>query len=540
MNQMMPIFKKEAEGLASLGRYGDSYMVHAAEGETVIPGEILDANPGLKQQLFHQMQMMGIENPNRYVVGSALNSLNPITGQPEFFWKKLWKATKRSLPAIGAIVANRFMPGSSIGTGIGAGLGSLASGKSLKKSALIGGVTGVTSSALAALKDKDNKGFVKSFFDDVTENPIDAFKKGPATGIMQALGGKEENLESMRDLPEFVDRGGRYEALPTLPEYRNDAVTRKMLSNTPELTSMEALPELASKELTSMRGLPEFASRELASKELTSMRDLPEFANRELTSMRGLPEFTGELTSMRGLPEFTGRELTSMRGLPEFVGRGRQYDAPPEFAIEKGAYPAQVPEDLLANVTPADVLARQNTPVENRPAGIEALKEAFNPFKKDVFAPGITASIASEALDPEKRTLSAEDVAEARRIGDPQYSSYVESASLPQGSNEYYQARRDAGIYSTLTAEQLAASTGITLEQAQAYLTRKYGPTRTAADGGEIVGPGTGTSDSIDAKLSDGEFVMTAEAVRNAGNGDRDLGAARMYDMMSRFERGMA
>ena len=61
-----------------------------------------------------------------------------------------------------------------------------------------------------------------------------------------------------------------------------------------------------------------------------------------------------------------------------------------------------------------------------------------------------------------------------------------------------------------------------------------------AAGGGEIVGPGTGTSDSIPARLSDGEFVMTAQAVRNAGNGDRDVGAARMYDMMNRFERGMA
>ena len=61
-----------------------------------------------------------------------------------------------------------------------------------------------------------------------------------------------------------------------------------------------------------------------------------------------------------------------------------------------------------------------------------------------------------------------------------------------------------------------------------------------AADGGEVIGPGTGTSDSIPARLSDGEFVMTAEAVRNAGNGDRDLGAARMYDMMSRFENGRA
>jgi len=58
------------------------------------------------------------------------------------------------------------------------------------------------------------------------------------------------------------------------------------------------------------------------------------------------------------------------------------------------------------------------------------------------------------------------------------------------------------------------------------------------AAGGEIVGPGTGTSDSIPAMLSDGEFVMTAKAVRNAGNGNRDVGAARMYDMMNRFERG--
>jgi hypothetical protein len=66
------------------------------------------------------------------------------------------------------------------------------------------------------------------------------------------------------------------------------------------------------------------------------------------------------------------------------------------------------------------------------------------------------------------------------------------------------------------------------------------GITSLAAGGGEIIGPGTGTSDSIPARLSDGEFVMTAQAVRNAGNGNRDVGAARMYDMMNRFERGMA
>ena len=79
-----------ADNLAEFGRYGDTYMVHAAEGETVVPAEILEANPNLKDQLFRQMQLMGIQDPNRYVVGNTLNSINPITGQPEFFFKKLF------------------------------------------------------------------------------------------------------------------------------------------------------------------------------------------------------------------------------------------------------------------------------------------------------------------------------------------------------------------------------------------------------------------------------------------------------------------
>jgi len=69
------------------------------------------------------------------------------------------------------------------------------------------------------------------------------------------------------------------------------------------------------------------------------------------------------------------------------------------------------------------------------------------------------------------------------------------------------------------------------------------------AEGGMIEGPGTGKSDSIpaaiyqdggrvqEARLSDGEFVMTADAVKGAGNGNRARGAANMYKMMNKFER---
>ena len=63
-------------------------------------------------------------------------------------------------------------------------------------------------------------------------------------------------------------------------------------------------------------------------------------------------------------------------------------------------------------------------------------------------------------------------------------------------------------------------------------------PTEFPRKTGPIDGPGTGTSDSIPAMLSDGEFVFTAKAVRNAGGGSRRKGAARMYKLMKKLEGG--
>ena len=90
--------------------------------------------------------------------------------------------------------------------------------------------------------------------------------------------------------------------------------------------------------------------------------------------------------------------------------------------------------------------------------------------------------------------------------------------------------------------------------------TQSYGaaaPTyRSLKDGGfprktgQISGPGTEKSDDIPAMLSDGEFVMTAKAVRGLGalkgakKGDkleqRRRGAKQMYDMMDKLEKKVA
>jgi hypothetical protein len=58
--------------------------------------------------------------------------------------------------------------------------------------------------------------------------------------------------------------------------------------------------------------------------------------------------------------------------------------------------------------------------------------------------------------------------------------------------------------------------------------------------GGRLDGPGTGTSDSIPAKLSDGEFVMTAKAVKALGKGNRRAGAKKMYALMHHLEKNAA
>ena len=44
-------------------------------------------------------------------------------------------------------------------------------------------------------------------------------------------------------------------------------------------------------------------------------------------------------------------------------------------------------------------------------------------------------------------------------------------------------------------------------------------------------------ADDVPARLSVNEFVMTADAVRGAGDGDIDLGAERMEDVMKQLEQ---
>ena len=56
-------------------------------------------------------------------------------------------------------------------------------------------------------------------------------------------------------------------------------------------------------------------------------------------------------------------------------------------------------------------------------------------------------------------------------------------------------------------------------------------------NGGIMPSEGSGTEDDVPAMLTAGEFVMTRDAVKGAGNGDLNQGINKMYGMMDSLER---
>jgi hypothetical protein len=73
----------QADFIKSFGRFGDNFLAHLSEDERVLPPEgVLPES--LDRDIDISMKALGLD-PDRYTVGSEANSINPVTGQPEFF-----------------------------------------------------------------------------------------------------------------------------------------------------------------------------------------------------------------------------------------------------------------------------------------------------------------------------------------------------------------------------------------------------------------------------------------------------------------------
>ena len=120
------------QGMSQYGRNGDTMMAHVAPGEMVVPQEVLQSNPQVTRGLGMAFEDVGAD-PLRYTVGSGQNSMNPTTGQPEFFFDKL-------IPFLTKAASNPIVQGA-----IGNAALRKIQGKDVRlRDVLLGGVGGAT------------------------------------------------------------------------------------------------------------------------------------------------------------------------------------------------------------------------------------------------------------------------------------------------------------------------------------------------------------------------------------------------------------
>jgi hypothetical protein len=509
-----------ADKLAGYGREGDTALAHVAPGETVIPMEVFEADPELKSRLFAQMQDMGLE-PERYIVGSELNSINPTTGQPEFFLKKIFKGVKKAVkgvvkvfkkfaPIILSVGLNFLVPGlGAIAAGaLGSGIGTLVQGGSIKdafKAALIGGAVGGISSGITSVAQGG------TFMSGVKGGlPGGTFGGGPAPTPAPIVDG----------VPDFV--AGAADSAAVLPPSAADAVAQ----------AAPAAPITATQ-----------ATQAATQTGLAPGTQAAEF-------------FTAP----------SGMETVAVTAKAPTAGI--QFSPPAQGAMTGAASGAAVGPEVVDGVPSLDLEAKG---LYKRPALSDMIKE------RPGFFESISKGDFKEAFMP--TTYSAEDVLEAwsmstgNPIPDPlsasgasvwQNAAKLAATNSPGMIRQYAPMLGIAGIGMKLgglfDAPEMEELTdgfgGMTGSKRLQMYPQQYGLVQPgsgftpigAADGGAIqnfprrtgpiYGPGTETSDDVPAMLSDGEFVMTARAVRGAGNGSREQGMRRMYDMMRKFEGG--
>jgi len=474
---------EQVKRLAEFGRNGDIYVIHAAEGETVIPMEVLDANPQIKALLFNQMEEMGLD-PERYIIGNELNSINPVTGMPEFFSFNPFKAVKKvvkkvvniakkiapiALPLIGATIGIPFLPAAFFGPGmmgsmaLTSGIGTLIGGGSLKdafKSALIsGGTTGILQGFGGMKGGKGWAGFKKGFT-DAAYNPEYA-KLVEAQALQSAA---TKNLAGSSALK--LDPRATFDVNPNPLSQPN--VGDNYLRAAPDVSSVQ-VP--VSNDLSGALSIADPA--------------LP-------ASLPPPSTTTGDLTFGRIQP------VTSINAPTALDAR---------TVLEIGDTAAST-EPWLDKLSPSKFI-KGYTDILGEPSNIKDLALIGG----GLYAGG--AFTPAEEEDPKEVQQAALDALDPIVI-DPLAAQAAQIDVTTQ-------------IPTTTAEELLQPSIFAAQGGAVSY------PRREAL----VEGPGTTTSDDIPAMLSDGEFVINSKAVQGAdpsGRGNRYAGAQNLYNMMRNFE----
>ena len=471
-------------GIASLGRNGDTMLAHVTPAEM----RMLKANGGA-------------------------GTINPRTGLPEFFslkkvFSKIGRAVKKfARSTIGKIVVGTalfFLAGPAATSMFGSfGTAAVAAGQ--------GFIAGAGSSLLAG----------ESLKDSLKTGAIGAVTAGAVKGVSNAFAGAPA------------------------PVSESIAVDTSTLATAPEmLVPTPASPGLAAPsagDITRQNLMPSAVDTSALTGAAPPVNPVGDILRSNATA-GGIE--TVMPTQFKAPLNFTNTASVN----PETLAAGNLPTEAPGFF-----------ESIKETFTPDRTLAERGT----------SLKEAFLPGK----GPSVIDVLKDSGIDPMNATAAQLEVAKAtaasaatnlgRRylplaaagVGVMGLAGGFDTpeSEMPDGFGGFMDApgQRLLDQYPERYALNFGGvkpmgSSGYTTYTPAPYVPPTYnaaqgsGPSGVAQEfprmNGPIDGPGTGTSDDVPAMLSDGEFVFTAKAVRNMGNGSRRKGAKKMYALMKKLE----
>ena len=597
--------------LAQAGRGEDTALAHLRPGEVVIPPEAFE-DPEFESLIEKKFKELNID-PARMVVGVGIASLNPITGLEEFGWfKKVAKSTKKvvtkvikPLAAVAqfipgpwqpfAALANRAFTVYDVAKGRASPLSLLSLATPIPGGAGSGGIGSLFSGAKEFVtKGADGVGLLGNIGKSIgnVSKGIGSLVTGTGADGVGSFGklgdlvtgtgadgvgrfGKLGDIFTSTDPDKFSDLGKNIDRLTGTDKYSGYGEMIDLATGTGAdgVGRFGKLGDLAGDfgeflKVGSYGGQdsqqedPVIAISEFLTKNPDKYGAINEMYAKGMTDEQIAQQLFGQSVTAAFEPPSASSLISYQIAAPQSQGGGT-----PQFIKTIGDYLGFGGKSGLEDVYGPGT----TNPVSGMLGGVFGGSGAGGFNLGGVGGAGVAAVLAKLAYDEAKNRKGVQltPAMTMSRYGGYQLAKRdAEAAGLPAPDRRDFGMMEDMPVLSggrkTPVAEEPV--TGMRYGGAVMPTQMRYGgmvPMAYATGGkvstedfkkknGKINGEGTETSDDIPAMLSDGEFVMTGQAVRGAGsfelnanngiitltpNGgeDRDKGTQLMYEMMELF-----
>jgi hypothetical protein len=526
-------FPALAERMAKYGRNEDNMLAHVAEGELVIPAQFLE-DEVMKQRIYDILTEAGVEDPEAYVVGAEANDLNPTTGLPEFFLKKLLKGVvkvvKKVVKAVVKVVkkvapiilpiALAFTPlGPIYGAAMGSGIGTLLNGGSIKdalKSALISGaVGGVTA------------GFTGS--GSFTQNISDA-ASGFGARVSQTVSGAGSTFTGGG----FTGEGNLFsDYVPTpgaeVAAAGDAGVTEAIDPNAPAQGSVDAgaaNPPIEGSQVVGEGGVQQGTQLSTGSGEVAERS----FLEKTSDNMFRAGQTPADVATAAGNAETAYLAKMKAAGI-----------APTEAGLNAAvadAAPKLLGSSMLAKYGPTALAGTAAA----AGAGFFDVPEIEQANFID-YNPDGTPTTGRDLIDADPGKYLVHNLGQLQLNPETgEYEAVANQTAFEEEDLVGYAPPEQVAVLPPLNPQNNLVNSTPGGPFARPYVTAaEGGPIFPRRTGGIAPTEGTPGEDSVRAMLMPGEFVMTTDAVRGLGNGNLNNGIQNMYSVMRNLEsRGRA